>query len=90
MQVYKAMRSGVTVVAVKVMGETQAGQMQANKVMQQTELFEREILLLKSCRDRNIVQFLGACMQVSTVLHRCVQPPCLVTPGQCSVLTRLP
>lgn len=64
MQVYKAVRGGVTTVAVKVMGDTPAGQRQANRVMERQELFEREIMLLKSCRDRNIVQFLGACMQV--------------------------
>ena len=65
-QVYKATRGGVATVAVKVMGETQAGQRQANKLMEQQELFQREIHLLKSCRDKNIVQFLGACMQVWT------------------------
>lgn len=65
LQVYKGVRGGVTTVAVKVMGETHAEQQQANRLMEQTELFEREIHLLKSCRDRNIVQFLGACMQVS-------------------------
>ena len=67
MQVYKATRGGVATVAVKVMGETSASQRQANKLMEQQELFEREIHLLKSCRDKNIVQFLGACMQVGGV-----------------------
>ena len=29
------------------------------------EAFRREILILRSCHDRNIVQFLGACLQAS-------------------------
>lgn len=58
------MRGGVTTVAVKVMGETTAGQRQAAKLLEQQDMFQREIHLLKSCRDRNIVQFLGACVEV--------------------------
>ena len=76
-QVYKAIRGGVTVVAVKVMGETAAEQRQADRVMQQQELFEREIHILKSCRDRNVVQFLGACLQVSLAGRS-------ATPANCS------
>ena len=60
---YKATRGGVAIVAIKVMtGET--GQRQTNKILEQQELFQNEIHLLKSCRDKNIVQFLGACMEV--------------------------
>ncbi|KAK9805399.1 hypothetical protein WJX73_000847 [Symbiochloris irregularis] len=61
--VFKAMRGGTTTVAVKVMGETRESQKQAVALLQRQEAFEREILLLKSCRDRHVVQFLGACMQ---------------------------
>ena len=68
MQVYKATRGGVATVAIKVMtGET--GARQTNKILEQQELFQNEIHLLKSCRDKNIVQFLGACMEVSPEPH---------------------
>ncbi|KAK9786673.1 hypothetical protein WJX73_005253 [Symbiochloris irregularis] len=67
-KVYKALRGGTTIVAVKVMGDTHEGQRTANFLMQRQEQFEREILLLKSCRDRNIVQFLGACMQPDSLM----------------------
>ncbi|KAK9805449.1 hypothetical protein WJX73_008439 [Symbiochloris irregularis] len=62
-RVYKAIKGGTTTVAVKVMGDTQDGQKTAVALLQRQEAFEREILLLKSCRDRHVVQFLGACMQ---------------------------
>ena len=32
---------------------------------QRETLIRQEIAVLKSCRDRNIVQFVGACIQVS-------------------------
>ena len=32
------------------------------------DAFRREIFILRSCHDRNIVQFLGACLQVRGVL----------------------
>ena len=66
MQVYKAIKGGITEVAVKVMGHAGTGgtARQAERLLQDQEAFRREILLLKSCRDRHIVQFLGACLQV--------------------------
>ena len=69
MQVYKAIKGGIAEVAVKVMGHAGAGggtARQAERLLQDQEAFRREILLLKSCRDRHIVQFLGACLQVGT------------------------
>ena len=66
---YKAIKGGITEVAVKVMGHAGAGggtARQAERLLQDQEAFRREILLLKSCRDRHIVQFLGACLQVET------------------------
>ena len=66
MQVYKAIKGGIAEVAVKVMGHAGTGgtARQAERLLQDQEAFRREILLLKSCRDRHIVQFLGACLQV--------------------------
>ena len=69
MQVYKAIKGGIAEVAVKVMGHAGTGggtARQAERLLQDQEAFRREILLLKSCRDRHIVQFLGACLQVGT------------------------
>ena len=60
LQVYKAIRNGVQVVAVKIFTDQVAGVNQARY----TEAFRREIFILRSCHDRNIVQFLGACLQV--------------------------
>ena len=60
LQVYKAVRNGVQVVAVKIFTDQVAGENQARY----TEAFRREIFILRSCHDRNIVQFLGACLQV--------------------------
>jgi len=53
-QVFKAMRGGVQPVAVKVFPSDATD-------MQMAE-FQKEVVILKSCRDRNIVQFLGACV----------------------------
>jgi len=53
--VYKAIKDGVTPVAVKVFP--------SNATDVQQEEFQREVVILKSCRDRNIVQFLGACVE---------------------------
>ena len=55
LQVYKAMKDGVSPVAVKVFP--------SNATDVQLEEFQREVVILKSCRDRNIVQFLGACIE---------------------------
>lgn len=53
--VYKALRDGVHPVAVKVIGGMEAGR--------RRDEFIREVTLLRSCRDRNIVQFIGACIR---------------------------
>jgi len=60
LQVYKAFRNGVQVVAVKIFTDQVPGENQARYA----EAFRREIFILRSCHDRNIVQFLGACLQV--------------------------
>ncbi|CAK0785070.1 hypothetical protein CVIRNUC_008276 [Coccomyxa viridis] len=62
--VYKAIRNGVQVVAVKIFTDQVAGENQARY----TEAFRREIFILRSCHDRNIVQFLGACLQVGQTI----------------------
>ncbi len=59
-QVYKAYRNGVQVVAVKIFTDQVPGDNQ----LRYAEAFRREIFILRSCHDRNIVQFLGACLQV--------------------------
>ncbi|KAI3430353.1 hypothetical protein D9Q98_004948 [Chlorella vulgaris] len=55
--VFKAMRNGVQPVAVKVI-QAGAGEMQAT--MSDDE-FAREVSILRSCRDTNILQFQGVC-----------------------------
>jgi hypothetical protein len=62
-QVYKAFRNGVQVVAVKIFTDQVPGENQARYA----EAFHREIFILRSCHDRNIVQFLGACLQVGSI-----------------------
>jgi hypothetical protein len=59
-QVYKAIRTGVQTVAVKIFTD----QVTAEHQMRYAEAFRREIFILRSCHDRNIVQFIGACLQV--------------------------
>ena len=73
MQVYRGLLRGVQVVAVKVFNdgsqytsdssEERLQTLHALKSQRQT-LIKQEIAVLKSCRDRNIVQFVGACIQV--------------------------
>ena len=53
-QVYKANRFGVQPVAVKVLKE---------ESKKQLDSFKREIVMLRSLRDNNVVMFLGACVQ---------------------------
>ncbi|KAL3148045.1 protein kinase activity protein [Trebouxia sp. C0009 RCD-2024] len=70
--VYRGLLRGVQVVAVKVFNDgpqytsdSSQERMQtlhALKLQRQT-LIKQEIAVLKSCRDRNIVQFVGACIQ---------------------------
>ena len=49
------MKDGVSPVAVKVFP--------SNATDVQLEEFQREVVILKSCRDRHVVQFLGACIE---------------------------
>ncbi|KAK9902754.1 hypothetical protein WJX75_004977 [Coccomyxa subellipsoidea] len=58
-RVYKAIRTGVQTVAVKIFTD----QVTAEHQMRYAEAFRREIFILRSCHDRNIVQFIGACLQ---------------------------
>lgn len=53
MQVYKAYQDGVRLVAVKVSTTD-------DRLGKHIEGFWREIELIASCRDRNILQFYGA------------------------------
>lgn len=73
-QVYKAFRNGVQVVAVKIFTDQVPGENQARYA----EAFRREIFILRSCHDRNIVQFLGACLQVGCFVLLCVLYPQLM------------
>ena len=54
MQVYKGLRSGVQPVAVKVLKE---------HTPKQLADFQREIHILRSLHDTNVVQFLGVCQR---------------------------
>lgn len=47
------MKNGVQPVAVKVIAFDASDKQRAD--------FEKEVKILESCRDRNIVQFLGSC-----------------------------
>ena len=60
LQVYKAQAGGVQTVAVKIF--TDQARAEACSGDRAAE-FRREIAILKGCRDRNIVQFIGACLQ---------------------------
>lgn len=55
-QVYKALHNGVKPVAVKIC-------INSDEHARQNQAFWREIELIASCRDRNILQFYGACMK---------------------------
>ncbi|GAB4814549.1 hypothetical protein N2152v2_001595 [Parachlorella kessleri] len=52
-KVYKALRGGVSDVAVKVLLADAS----------EDEDFRREVAILRSCRDSHVVQFLGACLR---------------------------
>jgi hypothetical protein len=62
-QVYKALLDGVQEVAVKVFHDV-------HTVVQEADIL-REVAILKGCRDRNIVQFYGACRDVSPYPKPC-------------------
>ena len=61
LQVYRAKRRGGTAVAVKVMRDSgaNAGASAHLAALDQVASFRREINILRSCRDRHIVQFIG-------------------------------
>lgn len=65
---YRALKSGVQVVAAKVFQEqdpNSSGSLLSSSRASaaRTDVFKQEIAILKSCHDRNIVQFIGACLQ---------------------------
>lgn len=68
-QVFKALRGGVQPVAVKVFP--------SNATDLQMAEFQKEVVILKSCSDRNIVQFLGACVTdtQTCLITECARPP---------------
>ena len=73
LQVYRGLLRSVQVVAIKVFNDgAQYGEdtdeermLTLSALKQQREvLIRQEIAVLKHCRDRNIVQFVGACIRV--------------------------
>lgn len=67
-KVYRALKSGVQVVAAKVFQDrdpNSSGSLLSSSRASTARLdvFKQEIAILKSCHDRNIVQFIGACLQ---------------------------
>lgn len=67
-KVYKALRSGVQVVAAKVFQDrdpsSSGSSLPSSRASTaRSDVFKQEIAILKSCHDRNIVQFIGACLQ---------------------------
>ena len=68
---YKALRHGVQIVAVKMFKEEMTrGAINSLTSPHHAMQFRREISILKSCHDKNIVQFLGACLTVRPPLSR--------------------
>ena len=55
---YKALLDGVQEVAVKIFFDVHNAREEADIL--------REVAILKGCRDRNVVQFYGACHEVRT------------------------
>ncbi|KAL0051702.1 hypothetical protein WJX82_000648 [Trebouxia sp. C0006] len=67
-KVYRALKSGVQVVAAKVFQDrdpnSSGSLLSSSKASTaRLDIFKQEIAILKSCHDRNIVQFIGACLQ---------------------------
>ncbi|KAK9812676.1 hypothetical protein WJX72_001681 [[Myrmecia] bisecta] len=60
-RVFKATRNGVQVVAIKIFQNVVVKS--ADHLLDQRQAIKKEVSILKSCHDRNIVQFIGACMQ---------------------------
>ena len=82
MQVYRGLLRGVQVVAVKVFNDGSQYTSDSSEERLQTlhklksqrqTLIKQEIAVLKSCRDRNIVQFVGACIQVRLTLLKLIK-----------------
>ncbi len=78
LQVYRGLLRGVQVVAVKVFNDgpqytsdSSQERLQTLQVLKQQRetLIRQEIAVLKSCRDHNIVQFVGACIQVGLLTN---------------------
>ena len=70
---YRGLLRSVQVVAIKVFNDgpqygadSDVERLQTLSVLKQQRevLIRQEIAVLKSCRDRNIVQFVGACIRV--------------------------
>lgn len=59
---YKALLNGVQEVAVKIFFDVHTAREEADIL--------REVAILKGCRDRNVVQFYGACLEVRAPLLR--------------------
>ena len=53
-------------------------------VQARLDAFSREVAILKSCRDRNIVLFIGACLDVRSVPRSMPEffPPVLEQPSE--------
>jgi len=65
-QVFKALRNGVQIVAVKVFREEATkGAVTSLTSPYHAAQCRQEVSILKSCHDKNIVQFVGACLTVS-------------------------
>lgn len=94
LQVYRGLLRGVQVVAVKVFNDgpqytsdSSQERLQTLQVLKQQRetLIRQEIAVLKSCRDHNIVQFVGACIQVGVLTHCFVD--CQASPSSCTCPT---
>jgi hypothetical protein len=71
LQVFKALRNGVQIVAVKVFREEMTrGAITSLSSSYHAAQFRQEISILKSCHDKNIVQFVGACLTVRPLYSR--------------------
>ncbi len=55
------------------------GQVTLEAQARYADAFRREIFILRSCHDRNIVQFLGACLQARRTLSLNGCQPCRST-----------
>ena len=75
MQVYKALVNGVQTVAVKIFSDQLSVSAKAGPL---AEACRREIFLLRSCHDRNIVQCAPvpvSCLKLCCSVRMCCQAP---------------